>query len=84
MLLESPRYVKYPWRVTDLLRHTSEEVQKGTALFSYSVKQLAPEYDADGVETQVEKTLLLRFESATDGSIVQWKIQKGDTIDRPG
>jgi len=84
MLLESPRFVKYPWTVTAILRNRAEEVEKGTALFSYSVKQLAPEYDADGVESMVEKTLVLRFESTTEGSIAQWRVQKGEVIERPG
>lgn len=76
--------MKYPWTVTEILKDKPDEVEKGTALFSYSVKQLAPEYDANGEESMVERILLLRFESATDGNVVHWKVRKGDVIDRPG
>lgn len=76
--------MKYPWTVTEILKQKTEEVEKGIALFSYSVKQFAPEYNADGEESMVEKTLLLRFESATDGNVVRWRVHKDDVIDRPG
>lgn len=84
MLLESPHLVKYPWTVTEILKNKAENVEKGTALFAYAVKQLAPEYNAEGEESMVERTLLLRFESAIDGDVVQWKVKRGDVIDRPG
>jgi len=84
MLLESPHHVKYPWTVTEILKQKADEVERGTALLSYSVKQLAPEYNADGEESMVEKTLLLRFESPTDGNVVRWRVHKDDVLDQPG
>lgn len=80
MLLESPKDARYPWIVTDILKNKADDVEKGTALFWYSVEQLAPEFDADGVQTLVKKNLLLEFKSATDGKILRWKIRKGDIV----
>lgn len=84
MLLRSPRNLHYPITVTELLKQPNDSVERCAPLFSYFYKSTVTEGNRYGDEFQVEKTFPTRFESETDGTLVEWKIAKGDVIAKSG
>jgi RNA polymerase II subunit A-like phosphatase len=76
------RSLRYPIRVTALLLHVGDTVEKFAPLFSYTYKWTVTEGDKYGDERQVEKTIPANFESETDGVLVEWKIKPGDVLER--
>lgn len=41
------------------------------------------EGDGLGNDIEVQKEFPIKFESSVDGTVVEWKISKGDIIDEP-
>ncbi|KAL4882830.1 hypothetical protein BJY04DRAFT_35756 [Aspergillus karnatakaensis] len=83
MLLRLPPSLHYPITVTSLLKQPGDEVERDEALFWYVYQTTVTEGDGLGNKVDVKRTFPTRFESTVDGTIVQWKISKGDIIDEP-
>ncbi|KAL2829706.1 hypothetical protein BDW59DRAFT_141853 [Aspergillus cavernicola] len=83
MLLRLPPGLHYPVTVTSLLKQPGDEVERDEALFWYVYQTTVTEGDGLGNRVDVLRKFPARFESTVDGTIVQWKIGKGDVIDEP-
>ncbi|KAL2815013.1 hypothetical protein BJX63DRAFT_391226 [Aspergillus granulosus] len=83
MLLRLPPSLHYPITVTQLLKQPGDEVQRDEALFWYVYQTTVTEGDGLGNKVDVKRKFPTRFESTVDGTIVNWKISKGDIIDEP-
>ncbi|KAL4810259.1 hypothetical protein BDV18DRAFT_130608 [Aspergillus unguis] len=83
MLLRLPPSLHYPITVTSLLKQPGDEVERDEALFWYVYQTTVTEGDGLGNKVDVKRKFPTRFESTVDGSIVQWRISKGDIIDEP-
>ncbi|KAL2865763.1 protein-serine/threonine phosphatase [Aspergillus lucknowensis] len=83
MLLRLPASLHYPITVTSLLKQPGDEVERDQALFWYVYQTTVTEGDGLGNKVDVKRKFPTRFESTVDGTIVQWKISKGDVIDEP-
>lgn len=83
MLLRLPSSLHYPITVTSLLKQPGDEVERDEAIFWYVYQTTVTEGDGLGNKVDVKRSFPTRFESTVDGSIVQWKITKGDIIDEP-
>ncbi|KAL4926293.1 protein-serine/threonine phosphatase [Aspergillus undulatus] len=83
MLLRLPPSLHYPITVTSLLKQPGDEVERDEALFWYVYQTTVTEGDGLGNKVDVKRKFPTRFESTVDGSIVQWKISKGDVINGP-
>ncbi|KAJ0426144.1 hypothetical protein BJY00DRAFT_273096 [Aspergillus carlsbadensis] len=83
MLLRLPPSLHYPITVTSLLKRPGDEVQRDEALFWYVYQTTVTEGDGLGNKVDVKRKFPTRFESTVDGTILKWKISKGDVIDEP-
>ncbi|KAL3453578.1 hypothetical protein BJX65DRAFT_264288 [Aspergillus insuetus] len=83
MLLRLPSSLHYPITVTSLLKRPGDEVQRDEALFWYVYQTTVTEGDGLGNKVDVKRKFPTRFESTVDGTILNWKISKGDVIDEP-
>ncbi|KAL4969513.1 protein-serine/threonine phosphatase [Aspergillus stella-maris] len=83
MLLRLPPSLHYPITVTSLLKQPGDEVERDQALFWYVYQTTVTEGDGLGNKVDVKRKFPTRFESTVDGSIVQWKVDKGDVISGP-
>ncbi|EAW09716.1 protein-serine/threonine phosphatase [Aspergillus clavatus NRRL 1] len=83
MLLRLPPSLHYPITVTSLLKQPGDTVERDEALFWYVYQTTVTEGDGLGNKIEVQRKFPTKFESAVDGEIVQWKIAKGDVIQRP-
>lgn len=80
MQLRLPASLHYPITVTELLKRPNDSIDRFAPLFSYFYKTTVIEGDDLGNEYQVEKTFPTRFESSVEGTLSQWRIQKGAVI----
>ncbi|KAF3898023.1 RNA polymerase II subunit A C-terminal domain phosphatase [Trichophyton interdigitale] len=83
MQLKLSTSLYYPITVTDLLKKTGDEVNQGDGLFSYTYRTTVTEGDGLGNKVDVVRTFPTRFESTVDGTLVAWKIRKGQVIETP-
>lgn len=83
MLLKLSSSLHYPITVTELLHQPGDAVTQGDALFAYFYRTTVTEGDGLGNKHDVVRTFPTRFEAAVDGTLVGWKIKKGDVIDAP-
>lgn len=83
MLLRLPTSLHYPITVTQLLKSPGDTVERDEALFWYFYHTGVEEGDGLGNRVQVKRKFPTRFESPTDGEVVEWKIAKGDVIEGP-
>jgi RNA polymerase II subunit A-like phosphatase len=83
MLLRLPPTLHYPITVKSLLKRPGDSVERGDHLFWYVYKTTVIEGDGWGNDTEVQKEFPIKFESSVDGTVVEWKISKGDIIDEP-
>ncbi|KAJ5155533.1 hypothetical protein N7492_008336 [Penicillium capsulatum] len=83
MLLRLPPSLHYPITVTQLLKSPGDAVERDEALFWYFYYTEVEEGDGLGNRVQVERKFPTRFESPTDGEVIEWKIAKGDVIEGP-
>lgn len=83
MLLRLPPSLHYPITVTSLLKQPGDAVERDEALFWYVYQTTVTEGDGLGNKIEVQRKFPTKFESTVDGEIVQWKIAKGDVIQRP-
>lgn len=83
MLLRLPPSLHYPITVTTLLKKPGDTVERNEALFWYFYHTTVEEGDGLGNTVEVDRKFPTRFESTVDGEIVEWKISKGDVIDKP-
>ncbi|KAI9369362.1 hypothetical protein BJX61DRAFT_151699 [Aspergillus egyptiacus] len=83
MLLRLPPSLHYPITVTSLLKKPGDEVQRDEAIFWYVYQTTVTEGDGLGNKIDVKRNFPTRFESTVDGTIVGWKISKGDVINEP-
>ncbi|KAL4785706.1 hypothetical protein BJX76DRAFT_324065 [Aspergillus varians] len=83
MLLRLPPSLHYPITVTSLLKQPGDEVERDEALFWYVYQTTVTEGDGLGNKVDVKRKFPTRFESTVDGTIVQWKISKGDVFEHP-
>ena len=84
MKITSPRDLKYPITVADLLKKRDEDVERSDKLFSYRYETPVVEGDKWGGERTVMKKLLQFFSAGIDGKITRWFIDTGSVIERPG
>lgn len=83
MLLRLPPTLHYPITVKSLLKRPGDSVERGEHLFWYVYKTTVIEGDGLGNDIEVQKEFPIKFESSVDGTVVEWKISKGDIIDEP-
>ncbi|KAE8152672.1 hypothetical protein BDV25DRAFT_150569 [Aspergillus avenaceus] len=83
MLLRLPPGLHYPITVTSLLRQPDDPVLRDEALFWYVYETTVTEGDELGNKVDVLRKFPTKFESTVDGTVVEWKIAKGDVIDGP-
>ncbi|EED19432.1 RNA Polymerase II CTD phosphatase Fcp1, putative [Talaromyces stipitatus ATCC 10500] len=83
MLLRLPPTLHYPITVRSLLKRPGDSVERGDHLFWYVYKTTVIEGDGLGNDIEVLKEFPVKFESSVDGTVVEWKISKGDIIDEP-
>lgn len=83
MLLRLSPSLHYPITVTSLLKQPGDEVERDEALFWYVYQTIVTEGDGLGNKVDVKRKFPTRFESTVDGTIVQWKISKGNVLDGP-
>lgn len=84
MKVTSPKHLHYPITVVDLLRKNDEDIQRSTPLFSYFYETTVTETDEFGEPKDVKKRFPERFNSTTDGVVIEWFIKPGTIIRRPG
>lgn len=84
MRLKLPAGLHYPITVTELLKHSNDQVKQSEPIFSYTYVTKRPQYDRDGNESFVEQTFPSRFESSADGTVKTWFLHKGDVITNGG
>jgi RNA polymerase II subunit A-like phosphatase len=83
MLLKLSPSLKYPIKVTELLRVPGDSIGQGQALFAYVYRTTVTEGDGLGNKRDVVRDFPTRFESAVDGTLVGWRIKAGDVINEP-
>ncbi|KAE8557246.1 hypothetical protein EYB25_001952 [Talaromyces marneffei] len=83
MLLRLPPTLHYPITVKSLLKRPGDSVERGDHLFWYVYRTTVIEGDGLGNDIEVQKEFPIKFESSVDGTVVEWKISKGDIIDEP-
>ena len=85
MRLITPNSLHYPITVTKLLRARRDQVERNAPLFDYHFTSSVIEGSEDDKEGQsVQRTYYSTFESYAEGSLVQWMIEEGKVITRPG
>lgn len=83
MLLKLSPSLHYPITVTELLQQPGDNVNQGDALFAYYYRTTVTEGDGLGNKHDVVRTFPTKYESAVDGTLVEWKIRQGQVIERP-
>ncbi|KAM5433097.1 CTD phosphatase Fcp1 [Microsporum ferrugineum] len=83
MQLKLSTSLYYPITVTELLKNTGDEVNQGDGLFAYFYRTTVTEGDGLGNKVDVVRMFPTRFESTVDGTLVDWKIRKGQVIEAP-
>lgn len=83
MLLRLPPGLHYPITVTSLLKKPGDTVDRDEAIFWYVYQTTVTEGDGLGNKIDVVRDYPTRFESTVDGTVVEWKIRKGDVIHGP-
>ncbi|PGH16216.1 hypothetical protein AJ80_05239 [Polytolypa hystricis UAMH7299] len=83
MLLKLSSSLHYPITVTELLKQPGDTVEHGEALFAYFYRTTVTEGDGLGNKHDVVKMFPSRYESAVDGTLVQWRIKAGEVLDAP-
>ncbi|KAL9082144.1 MAG: hypothetical protein Q9159_006685 [Coniocarpon cinnabarinum] len=83
MLIKSPTELHYPITVATLRKRVNDPVKRQEALFEYSYRTKVTEQDQFGGSEEVDKTFYGTFESAVDGTLRSWVVQKGNTISGP-
>ncbi|KAI1956038.1 CTD phosphatase Fcp1 [Ophidiomyces ophidiicola] len=73
----------YPITVTELLYLAGDSVHQGDALFAYYYHTTVTEGDGLGNKHDVVKKFPTKFESAVDGTLLNWKIREGQIIEKP-
>ncbi|KAH7390699.1 RNA polymerase II subunit A C-terminal domain phosphatase [Pyrenochaeta sp. MPI-SDFR-AT-0127] len=84
MKITSPRDLKYPVTIVDLLRGRDEEVKPSDKLFNYRYETPVVEGDKWGGEKTVMKKMIQFFNASTGGKITRWFVKTGTIIERPG
>jgi len=84
MLIRTPHSLHYPITLVKVEKRVGDSVTRDDDLFLYSyttkVKQ-GSRYEDE--EEEVDKTLMLHFQSPYEGTIKSWRIWEGDTLTKP-
>ncbi|KAK2858359.1 hypothetical protein FQN49_004816, partial [Arthroderma sp. PD_2] len=83
MQLKLSASLYYPITVTELLKKTGDEVNQGDGLFAYFYRTTVTEGDGLGNKVDVVRMFPTRFESTVDGTLMEWKVRKGQVIEAP-
>jgi RNA polymerase II subunit A-like phosphatase len=84
MLIHSPPTLHYPITITSIVIQHKHEVTRSAILFSYSYTTKKPIFDSVGEQTFVTRSSYADFRSEVDGTLLTWKVAKGDVISRDG
>jgi RNA polymerase II subunit A-like phosphatase len=84
MLIRSTSSLHYPITVKKLLAAPASSVARFAPLFSYTYMSTVTEGNKYGEKHDVEIVYPAEFQSEIEGTLVAWKIQEGDVLQRAG
>jgi RNA polymerase II subunit A C-terminal domain phosphatase len=74
--------LKYPITITKLLKQPGDSFQKQDPIFQYTFTWFKEVGDPFGETWQEKQTTIADWDSPADGTMLQWQIQEGMTIDK--
>jgi RNA polymerase II subunit A-like phosphatase len=81
MLIRAPPSLHYPITITSLLVSPKQPVQRSDRLFTYTYYSNVTVTNEFGDVVTERRSYPADFRAENDGSVVKWKIAKGDVID---
>jgi RNA polymerase II subunit A C-terminal domain phosphatase len=85
MIIRSPGNLHYPVTITGLLVKKDQELKRDTPLFNYTYESSRNTIDEFGEEHVEKVNYSAEFRAGIDGgTLLEWKVGKGDVIARAG